>query len=103
MRSRLNDSGNNHKLKFLQVNRKSSKVIKLNSKNDLKIPIMAKSFTMDVLKILNSAHKCPKNPKYYLKNVLNILKRHEKLFLNSCLIGLPVLIMYQHIQRQPSV
>ena len=39
-----------------------------------KISLMPKSFLIYVLKILNSAHKYPKNPKYYLQNVLNIKK-----------------------------
>ena len=48
---------------------------------------------LNVPKILNSAKKCPKNPKFYPKNVLNILKRLDKGFLNSFLIGLPGLLM----------
>ena len=44
----------------------------------------SKSFKLNVLKILINAKKCPKNSKYYPKNVLNILKKkHVQAFLNS--------------------
>ena len=63
------------------------------NKNHLKKNKNSKSFKLNVLKILNSAKKCPKKPKYSQKNVLNILKKHDKAFLNSFLIGLPMLEM----------